>query len=241
MTDIIRPWPYAAKPYIQFEFKVDRVIFWLTFQYPMDTSVVPAAILFTAKIDGVDKGLSVVNWKSAYTLNMQVQPFAAHPTRVLLSYAGPSEDLRTTWQKQWEPWNVILCHDVPLDWEHVLDVDVNNAIVTIHGMLAFSAITLTAGLGQSPSVSKINIIWLDCSGGDIVIRRFVNGVDGQRLFIARLDECPNDTVIVHQGAPPGQLINLHAGFDETLTNEFGGWTLLCNGSEWFDLSHAWHG
>ncbi|GAI80245.1 unnamed protein product, partial [marine sediment metagenome] len=33
---------------------------------------------------------------------------------------------------------------------------------------------------------------------------------------------------------------LHAGADETLTGEYGGWSLVCNGSHWLDVSHAKH-
>ncbi|GAJ02290.1 unnamed protein product, partial [marine sediment metagenome] len=41
-------------------------------------------------------------------------------------------------------------------------------------------------------------------------------------------------------ATGNQDIFLHAGADETLTGEYGGWSLMCNGSHWFDVSHSKH-
>lgn len=236
----LSPWPYAAESVNQYEWLGDRLAIWVTFGHPMDVDVVPAANLFSFRVDRVEKTPVGLNWFSEYTLNMQVQNIPAHPARVLCTYNGPDENLRTAWQKQWEPWKWLYCQDVPYGWEHILEVDVDNARVTINGTLTFASITLTAGIIQSPDISRINIIWLDCSAGNLSIKSFLFGLDGQRLFIARLDDCPNDTSILHRAAPPGQHINLHAGLTETLTNEYGGWTLVCDGLEWFDLSHAKH-
>lgn len=240
MTDVIRPWPYASRPYVQFEFKVDRLVIWITFPYSMDTDLVPAANLFTVKVDGVDKGVAGVNWVDPYTLSFQVLNIPAHPTRVLSYFNGPSKDLRIRWDKQWEPWGKILCSDVPLDWEHILTVDVDNTRVTINGQFLLSSLTLTAGLLQTPFVTGVNVLFLDCSAGDLSIRSFANGINGQVLYLARLCATPNDVTLRHFGAPPGQNIFLHAGADETLRGEYGGWVLVCNGTNWYDVSHAKH-
>ncbi|GAI70208.1 unnamed protein product, partial [marine sediment metagenome] len=48
-----------------------------------------------------------VRWFDDYTLKMQILNIPAHPTRVEVKYLGPDETVRTTWQKQWEPFNWI--------------------------------------------------------------------------------------------------------------------------------------
>ncbi|GAI42995.1 unnamed protein product, partial [marine sediment metagenome] len=60
------------------------------------------------------------------------------------------------------------------------------------------------------------------------------------IFIAKLCAALNDVTLMHNAAPPGQAVFLHAGASETLRGEYGGWTLVCNGSNWYDLSHARH-
>ncbi|GAH18479.1 unnamed protein product, partial [marine sediment metagenome] len=62
----------------------------------------------------------------------------------------------------------------------------------------------------------------------------------QRLFIARLCAAANDITLMHNDGSSVQRIFLHKGLDETLTGVYGGWTLVCNGTNWFDLSHAKH-
>lgn len=206
----------------------------------MDTNVTPAQILFTAKLDGVDRGCSVVGWKDAYTLTMQVQPFLAHPDRVLLTYDGPSEDLRTTWQKQWEPWDRILCNDVPLDWEHVLDVDVDNARVTINDVLQLSTQTLTAGVHNNVDATLCNVLYLNASAGLLVLGGFTGGVEGQNIDVLRVEASANDVVLNHNVGAATQKIFCHAMAPEILNGEYGGWSLQCNGTHWYDVSHAKH-
>jgi len=240
MTDILCPWPYAAKPYIQFEFDVDRLRIYLTFRHPMDQSVTPATNLFTVRVDGVDKTPSTVAWKDFYRLTLVVLNIPAHPARVHCTYAGPSPNLRINWQKQYEPWWRILCNDVPLDWEHVLDVDVDNARVNVNGVLAQTTKTITTGIFPFILVDDCNILLLDCSGGDITINGLSGGVLGQVISLAKLCAAVQDVTLVHNSGIPPQKFYLHAGGNETLTGEYGGWTFVCNGSHWYDISHARH-
>lgn len=240
MTDILRPWPYAAKPYIQFEFKTDRLVMWLTFQYPMDISVQPTNSYFTTKVDGVDKTASNITWITPFTLKYQVLTVASHPARVLCTYDGPSPLLRTAWHKQWEPWERMLCTDVPYDFEHVLDIDIPNERVTINGVLALTSKTVTTGSWSELDVSDVNILFLDCSGGVVEIRTLKDGVNSQILHLARLCATANNITVIHNSGAAGQKIFLHRGASETLFAEYGGWVLVCNGTSWFDVSHAKH-
>lgn len=240
MSGIIHPWPYAAKADIRFEFDVDRLRMYLTFPFPMDQDVIPPVAAWVIRVDGVDKTPGVTSWRDDFTLNLTVFNIPVHPARVMCTFLGPLDTLRTTWVKQWEPWHRIICQDVPYEWEHVLDVDVDNARVTINGVLALSSMTVSDGLAQSPDVSGVNIVWLDCSAGDIEIQSLLGGINDQVIYLAKLCAAVQDVTLKHNGITPFGKLFLHAGVDETLRGEYGGWTLVCNGYNWFDVSHAKH-
>lgn len=233
-------WPYAVKAVIHWEWWLGTLRIWVTFRHPMNTSVLPplASWVISAPGAGVTPSSSV--WRDAYTIMLGRSGVAVNPGRCQLAYNGPDENLRTTWDKQWEPFAKIVGIEVPYDWRDVLDVDTVNKLVTINGALVFASITLTAGLGQNPDISKVNIVFCDCSAGDISISAFIGGITGQIAHIARLCAAVNDVTLIHRIGPPNQLLNLHAGANETLTGEYGGWTLVCNGSQWYDVSHAKH-
>ncbi|MBA7670355.1 hypothetical protein ES703_78500 [subsurface metagenome] len=74
----------------------------------------------------------------------------------------------------------------------------------------------------------------------MVIGGFIGGVNGQVLHIARLCAAANNATLEHNEGTGNQDIFLHKGADETLTGEYGGWTLACDGSNWYDVSHAKH-
>lgn len=106
------PWPYAAKAIIQHEFDVDHLNVWVTFRFTMDQSVKPPDALWLLEADDVLKPVSASAWQDAWTLLLTVPDIGANPDRVLLEYNGPDENLRITWEKQWEPWGPILSLDV---------------------------------------------------------------------------------------------------------------------------------
>ena len=65
-----------------------------------------------------------------------------------------------------------------------------------------------------------------------------------RIFILFVSAITNgqDITLEHAEGIGGatQDIYLHSGIDETLSTEYGGWTLTCNGTNWYDTSHAKH-
>ncbi len=117
------PWPYAAKAIIQHEFDVDHLNVWVTFRFAMRTSsdllaepivhdVMPPLNLWLCEVDDVEKAVTVSAWQDPWTLLLTVPDIAENPDRVLLEYNGPHEDLRISWEKQWEPWGPILSLDI---------------------------------------------------------------------------------------------------------------------------------
>lgn len=123
MSDGYYGWPYAAKAVIQHEFDVDHLNVWVTFRHAMETTsdpladpvvhdVMPPLELWLCEVDDVEMPVTVSAWQDAWTLLLTVPDIEVNPDRVLLEYAGPSELLRISWHKQWEPWGPILSLDV---------------------------------------------------------------------------------------------------------------------------------
>lgn len=213
--------PYAAKAIVKHEFDTDHLNVFVTFRFSMDESVKPSNGLWLVEADDVPKPVSASAWQDEWTLLLTVPNVAVNPDRVTLEYDGPDENLRCTWDKQWEPWGPIVSVELP-------------PVYT----------TRTFSTGPAPQddvdVSNVNILFLDCSEHNIVIGGFVGGVNGQRLYIARLCAAANNATLEHNEGTENQNIFLHVGIDETLTGEYGGWILVCDGSNWYDCSHAKH-
>ena len=213
--------PYSAKAIIEHEWDTDHLNIFVTFRFAMDQTTEPPNDLWLCEVDDVAKAITASTWEDAWTIQLTVPDVVALPDRVTLEYAGPDKGLRITWQKQWEPWGPIVSIELP-------------PVYT----------TRTFSTGPAPQdsvdVSGINILFIDCSANDVVIGGFVGGVNGQRLYIARLCATANNVTLEHNEGTGNQNIFLHVGLDETLTGEYGGWMLVCNGTNWYDCSHAKH-
>lgn len=111
----------------------------------------------------------------------------------------------------------------------------------INALDHFGTVTVSAvGPTDDLDVSQVRTIFLDCSGGNVTIGGFVGGVNGQKIHIVRLDAAANDATLEHDEGTGNQDLFLHKGADETLTGEYGGWCFVCDGSNWYDTSHAIH-
>lgn len=111
--------PYAAKTKIEHEFDTDHLNIFVTFRFAMDESVKPAHELWLCEVDDIEKAITASAWQDAWTLLLTVADIAILPDRVTLAYGysriddgyeyeGPDPNLRTTWDKQWEPWGPIV-------------------------------------------------------------------------------------------------------------------------------------
>lgn len=213
--------PYSAKAIIEHEFDTDHLNVFVTFRFAMDITVKPANGLWLVEVDDVLKAVTVSAWQDEWTMLLTVPGIAVLPDRVTLEYNGPDPSLRITWEKQWEPWGPIVSVELP-------------PVST----------TRTFATGPAPQddvdVSNVNILFLDCAANDIVIGGFVGGINGQVLQIVRLCAAANNATLEHNEGTANQNIFLHVGGDETLFGEYGGWTLACDGNNWYDASHAKH-
>lgn len=100
--------PYAAKAIVYWSWTSPAVSIWLVFRFPMDQTVKPAHALWKPRVSGIARGVSVSTWLDAYTILLTVPFIFSMPTKVDIQYEGPDDNLRTTWDKQWEPWGYIL-------------------------------------------------------------------------------------------------------------------------------------
>jgi len=213
--------PYAAKALIEHEFDTDHLNVFVTFRFAMDQTVKPAHDLWVCEVDAIAKDVTVSTWQDAWTLLLTVPNVVVLPDRVTLEYNGPDENLRITWDKQWEPWGPIVSLEIPP---------------------VYTTRTFSTGPAQQNDVdvSGVNILFLDCSLNDITIAGFVGGVNGQILHIAKLCTAEQDVTMKHTAGTGNQDMHLHVGGDETLRGEYGGWDLACDGAGWYDISHAKH-
>ena len=221
MSPIRTARPYAAKAIVEHEFDTDHLNIFVTFRFTMNETLKPDHDLWLCEVDDILKAVTVSAWQDAWTILLTVPDIVVLPDRVTLEYNGPSDDLQITWGKIWEPWGPIVSIEIP----------------PVYTTRIFST-----GPAQQDAVdiSNVNILFLDCSANSITIAGFVGGVNGQRLYLARLCATANDITLKHAVATGNQQILLHVGADETLTGEYGGWILVCNGTNWYDTSHAKH-
>ena len=97
-----------------------------------------------------------------------------------------------------------------------------------------------AGPTDDLDVSGVNTVFVDTSGGNVTLGGTVGGVDGQILCIVVHDATNNFTIEDNEGGGNQDFV-LHAGADETMTAEHGGWVFINEGgNHWHDCSHAKH-
>lgn len=241
MLKFCLPWPYAANQIVRHELVAPFLYVWVTFEQRMDQTVQPADNLWTVDLDGVPTPIFGSFWQDQHTILLGVAPVAAPPGYLDLSFAGPDKNLRTVYMKQWEPFTDARSQNVQYNWRDLLTIDLPNHRLGIIGSVYSATLTHTiAGPTDDLDVTSVNTVFLDCSANDITIGGLVGGVDGHVLYFAKLCTAAHDVTLEHNEGTPNQNLFLHAGIDETLHGEYGGWTLACDGSDWYDISHSKH-
>jgi len=213
--------PYAAKAIIEHEFDTDHLNVFVTFRFAMNETLKPAHGLWICEVNEAEKNVTASEWQDAWTLLLTVDNVVVLPDRVTLEYAGPDENLMIRWEKQWEPWGPIVSIELP---------PVNTTRIYSIG----------PAQQDDVDVANVNILFIDATANHITIAGFKNGVNGQVLHIAKIDESANNVTLQDHAGTSEQDIHLHAEADETLVNEHGGWILVCDGTGWYDTSHSKH-
>jgi microcystin-dependent protein len=135
--------PYAAKAIIEHEFNIDHIDIWITFRLPMKIcsdpinnptvfDVKPPDEKWIVELDGIETAISESNWLDEFTMHLLIENAAASPDELLVSYDGPDINLRTSWDKQWEPWVEILSTDLSFTlWQTGMIILWSGSIATI--------------------------------------------------------------------------------------------------------------
>ncbi|GAH82500.1 unnamed protein product, partial [marine sediment metagenome] len=105
--------PYAAKAKVEHEFDVDHLNIFVTFRFAMNEEVKPPDELWLVEADDILKPVTASAWQDSWTILLTVPNLVVNPDRVTLEYNGPHENLKITWDKQWEPWGPIVSVELP--------------------------------------------------------------------------------------------------------------------------------
>lgn len=106
----------------------------------------------------------------------------------------------------------------------------------VNGAIASATKTITAS-ADNTNVSGINTLFVDTSGGNITLGGLVGGVAGQVLHIAYIGNWAN-TLTLEDTEGINQDFYMHTRANETI--DAGGYTFVCDGASWYDVSHARH-
>ena len=96
----------------------------------------------------------------------------------------------------------------------------------------------TTGPTDGIDVSDTTVLEVDTSSNNVTIGGFSGGVQGQVLYIVKTDTT-NFIQLEHDETPAAgshQKIFLTSGADERVVG-YGGYTLYCNGTNWYSLSN----
>ena len=110
----------------------------------------------------------------------------------------------------------------------------------VNGAISSATATIhPTGQTDDTDVSGVNVLFIDADGANnALISGFTGGVDGQVLYVSIIDHT-KDVTMQHIEGVSVQDLYMHDSSDETLDN-FGGWTFVCDGTNWYDISHAKH-
>ena len=93
----------------------------------------------------------------------------------------------------------------------------------------------TEGPTDNVDVSGTTVLEVNTVSNNVTIGGFTGGVQGQVIYIVKTST-NNFIQLEHAELSVNQDIYLTSGADERVVG-FGGWTLYCNGSNWFSLSN----
>ena len=118
--------------------------------------------------------------------------------------------------------------------DSVFNLDANG--VNLQGAISYKHGThSTAGPTDNVDVAGISVLRVNTVSNNVTIGGFVNGVEGQILHIVKTST-NNFIQLEHNESTGNQDILLTSGSDERVVG-YGGYTLYCNGTNWYSLSN----
>jgi len=114
-----------------------------------------------------------------------------------------------------------------------------DSVGNLKSMRISSEVATIHASADDTDVSGINTLFIAADGANnVVIGGFTGGAEGQVLYVAIIDHTKTVT-LEHLEGVSDQDLYMCDDLDETLSN-YGGWVLICDGSNWYDCSHAKH-
>jgi len=115
-----------------------------------------------------------------------------------------------------------------------------HSTLEVNGAISSATTTFsTEGPTDNVDVSGVNTLFVDTSSNNVTIGGFAGGVAGQYLHIIKTSGAAvNDLILEHNEGGGSQDLQMHQEVDETV--DAGGVLMVCDGTDWWDCSHARH-
>jgi hypothetical protein len=113
--------------------------------------------------------------------------------------------------------------------------DADERKITVQNLLRKSATVTAAGPTDNVDVTGCSVLFLDTASNHVTVGGLSGGVAGQILHVVRTSTT-NNAILEHNEGGGSQDIFLADEGDQTLTT-YGGWTLVCNGTSWFEVGY----
>ncbi|MCD4681133.1 MAG: hypothetical protein K8S00_12180 [Bacteroidales bacterium] len=109
------------------------------------------------------------------------------------------------------------------------------AKLDVEGAVVSGEVTISAS-SDNTDVSDANVVWINTGSGNVTIGGFTGGVAGQVVHIVVID-AHNTATIEHDEGVAGQDFYLNGDADHELVSTYGGWILICDGSNWYECDN----
>lgn len=106
---------------------------------------------------------------------------------------------------------------------------------TVKGAALGTKTISAEGPTDNVDVAGVDVLFVDTGSNNVTIGGFVNGKAGQVLQVV-ITDATNNTVLENQEATGNQDMYLNGGSDLTFTAVYGGVTLVCDGSNFYEVS-----
>ena len=116
-----------------------------------------------------------------------------------------------------------------------------NSKLEVDGAISSAVLAVTSANDGTIAVGGINHIFIDASTAAVVINDFTGGVAGQVMHLVIKTPDASNTVTITDTSGSNQELYNHSEANYVFAvNERGGFIFICDGTNWYDVSHAKH-